>query len=440
MDDEKTPADGEKTIPRERAGEADVRRVRDENAGTLRSAELDSRVAAWLRFPLIVMIVIIHVSLFYWFPEDGGNWFWGLFSRFFEQDRHADALAAIQLFQNVLTRVAVPLFFFISGYFYFYKTENFDGSTWRAKTRSRVKTLLVPYLVWNFISAAQFFLRWKFSPDGDAGTLTDFLGWASGFRGGDADVFVGENHPLPGMVYFATAGTTVPHEFLPRPLVGQFWYVRDLFVVGLFSFVWRPLLKNRFSAAALLLAAGAAWLAFGNDLHVNAQFMTPGIFFFCAGAAFSIHKIGFSDCALPLRVPATLVYAVLAFFDWRWNALFGVNAAFAHALTHDFGILAGMIALVGWAAAGVRAGTLSANRFLTSAVFFIFGMHAVAARIFERTLLRLLPNDSSAWILVGFAAFALFALAFSLLAFWLVERFVPVLLVPLTGGRGRGKK
>lgn len=398
-------------------------------AGTpaLSGAALDSRVASWLRFPLIVMIVIIHVSLFHWFGEDGTG-------------GPAAARAVISLFQDVLTRVAVPLFFFISGYFYFYKTETFGAGTWLAKTRSRVKTLLVPYLVWNGVSALQFFLRWKFSPDGDAGTLTDFLSWATEFRGGDADVFVGENHPLAGLLFFATAGTALPHEFLPRPLVGQFWYVRDLFLVGLFSFLWRPLLKNRFSAAALLLAAGAAWLALGNDLHVNAQFMTPGIFFFCAGAAFSVRGLGFSDFALPLRRGALAAYAVLAFADWRWEPLFGGTAgSLPHTLTHNFGILAGMVALVGWAAAGVRAGTLSANRFLTAAVFFIFGMHAVASRIFEGTILPLLPNGSSAQVLAGFALFALFSLSFSLLAFFLVERFVPALLVPLTGGRGRRK-
>lgn len=402
--------------------------------GNFSPAQLDSRVASALRFPLIALIVVIHVTVVA--PAE-----------------FPTAHATIALFQNVLTRLAVPLFFFISGYFYFFKTENFDGAAWRKKTRSRVKTLLVPYLVWNAISAVQFFLRWQFLPENaaadaavPAGTPTlaergaDFLQWLAVFRGGTPENAVATDVPALGFLFAAVAGTPLDGEALPRPLVGQFWFVRDLFVVGLFSFAWFPILKNRVAAPLFLAAAGALWLALGNDIHVNAQFMTPGIFFFCLGAFFAIRKIGFATAALSVRVPATVVAAALAFVDWRWNALgFGDGNAW-HAAVHSAWILVGATALVAWFAAGTCAGRVGENRFLAASVFFVFGMHAPASRLFEATLLPLFPQASSAQILAAFAAFAAFALAFSLLAFALVSRFAPILLVPLAGGRGNAKK
>lgn len=394
-------------------------------AGTpqnLSAAELDSRVAAELRFPLIALIAIIHVTVAA--PAE-----------------FPAAQSAIALFQNVLTRVAVPLFFFISGYFYFFKTENFGAQAWGAKTHSRVKTLLVPYVVWNAISALQFFLRWKFSPETAAGAGgAGFLQWLTVFRGGVPENAVLTDVPALGFLFAALAGTPLDGDVFPRPLVGQFWFVRDLFFVGIFSFAWFPILKNRFGAPILLCAAGALWFALGNDLHVNAQFATPGIFFFCLGAFFAIRKIGFAALACKIRVPATLVYAALAFADWRWDALglSGVPALSAtHAQLHDLAILVGAAALVGWFAAGTRAGVLRGNAFLAAATFFVFGMHAPASRLFEAVLLPLFPQNSSLAILCAFAAFALFALAFSVALFALISRFVPVLLIPLAGGRGR---
>lgn len=386
------------------------------------AAELDSRVASELRFPLIALIAIIHVTVAA--PAE-----------------FPATQSAIALFQNVLTRVAVPLFFFISGYFYFFKTENFGARTWLAKTRSRVATLLVPYVVWNAISALQFFLRWKFFPETAAGaTGADFLQWLAVVRGGVPENAVLTDVPALGFLFAALAGTPLDGDVLPRPLVGQFWFVRDLFFVGIFSFAWFPILKNRVGAPLLLCAAGALWFALGNDLHVNAQCATPGIFFFCLGAFFAIRKIGFAALAHKIRVPAAVVYAVLAFADWRWDA-FGFSdvpaLAALHAPIHDSAILVGAAALVGWCAAGTRAGVLRGNAFLAASTFFVFGMHAPASRLFEAIFLPLFPQNSSLAILAAFAAFALFALAFSLALFALISRFVPALLVPLAGGRGR---
>ena len=50
-----------------------------------------------------------------------------------------------------LPRIAVPMFFFISGYYAFYKKDWSQRSIWTVELKKRVKTLLIPYLLWNSI-------------------------------------------------------------------------------------------------------------------------------------------------------------------------------------------------------------------------------------------------------------------------------------------------
>lgn len=54
-----------------------------------------------------------------------------------------------------LTRIAVPLFFIISGFLLF---QNFNISSYKDKISKRVYTLLIPYLFWTTIAVLIYFL------------------------------------------------------------------------------------------------------------------------------------------------------------------------------------------------------------------------------------------------------------------------------------------
>lgn len=53
-------------------------------------------------------------------------------------------------FTDILPFITAPLFFFISG-FLFFRKPGFDKAMWRKNLESRVRSLLIPYLLWNFI-------------------------------------------------------------------------------------------------------------------------------------------------------------------------------------------------------------------------------------------------------------------------------------------------
>ena len=94
-----------------------------------------------LRFPLIVGVVLIHaystqVSM-------AGDQILGADSGYtnaFTQN----------LISQVFARIAVPMFFLISGYFLFGKKELTFGLI-KEKWKKRIHSLLIPYLIWNFL-------------------------------------------------------------------------------------------------------------------------------------------------------------------------------------------------------------------------------------------------------------------------------------------------
>ncbi|MDE6697091.1 MAG: acyltransferase family protein, partial [Muribaculaceae bacterium] len=103
--------------------------------------DLQSKVIDFLRFPLIVGVLFIHNS--------------GV-KEIVQQNRNLSTATnvvnlIVDLFSNTLAAVAVPIFFFISGFLFFYKSENFTFEIYKTKLVKRVKTLLIPYLFWNLL-------------------------------------------------------------------------------------------------------------------------------------------------------------------------------------------------------------------------------------------------------------------------------------------------
>ena len=62
---------------------------------------------------------------------------------------------SIQSFvRSIVCGVAVPTFFCISGFLFFMNFDEWDWRVFGNKVRRRVSTLLLPYILWNFVSVA----------------------------------------------------------------------------------------------------------------------------------------------------------------------------------------------------------------------------------------------------------------------------------------------
>ena len=100
-----------------------------------------SRTISYLRFPLIVGVVLIHSNMLV--VNIQGN--------MVRYDQWPVTKFVMTLFSSVFADISVPLFFFISGFLFFYNTE-FSKETYINKIKKRIRTLLVPYLIWNFVA------------------------------------------------------------------------------------------------------------------------------------------------------------------------------------------------------------------------------------------------------------------------------------------------
>lgn len=97
---------------------------------------------------LILMIMVVFLHSYNIDIKQGGK---GLF---FEKGFNW----IIQNFiSNGVTRIAVPIFFIISGYLFISKA-NFDFQDYKIKVSKRFKTLVIPYLCWTLFGLLFYFI------------------------------------------------------------------------------------------------------------------------------------------------------------------------------------------------------------------------------------------------------------------------------------------
>ena len=113
-----------------------------------------------LRFPLALLVVFIHTHNAQWQLIETGS---------------APTLASF--LSGILPTFAVPLFFALSGYLFFYKVSAFSLDCYVGKVRRRMLTLAVPYLLWNLIAFGLYALQSKLSGHALAYPFSPELWW-----------------------------------------------------------------------------------------------------------------------------------------------------------------------------------------------------------------------------------------------------------------------
>lgn len=204
-------------------------------------------VISQLRLPLIVLVTYAHS---YGGVEEG----YGLLSSAWNTCEFLKLLVS-----QTLVKVAVPAFFIISGYLFFANVGEWSLAVYRQKMQRRLKTLLLPYLLWNLLMAVKLHafswdMFWVFNPK--AGMQIDWLG--------------GEN--------WMTAPANMP-----------LWFLRDLMVVSLLTPIIYIIVR-RFGGYVMALLTLIYLSGIG-------AFAIPGlsmyaVYFFCLGAFFGIRKKG----------------------------------------------------------------------------------------------------------------------------------------------------
>lgn len=366
--------------------------------------EGQSKTISFLRFPLIVGVVVIH-SHYTEVIIDGTN---------FMKSGDLPVYSLISyLCSEIISRVAVPLFFLLSGFLFFYKTVAFNGPTYREKIKKRIHTLLVPYLFWNVTVLGILFLSQAFLPDlmsGSKKLITDytFSDWLWSFWNTD------KINPPAG------------HTMYAMPVCYQLWFIRDLMVVVLFSpLVYFFLKKLPLYTLAVL---GGLWLWDDGYFHITGLNITA-FFFFSAGAYFSIHRTNIVRKVEPFLSVSAVFYILLTLVDLytreqMWNAYI-----------HRIDILVGIVLALAVTAHFIKKGKWKVNPFLSDSSFFIYAYHGMPLALVFKFFFKLLHPHTDGLMLLLYVASPTLVILFGLYLYYLLKKYLPGLTALITGGR-----
>ena len=198
----------------------------------------------------------------------------------------------LSIYENIkysITEIAVPLFFLISGFNFF---RNYSHSSYKRKFKSRIKSLLVPYLVWNTIFCGFCII-----------ISTPFF---EQYFIGREKFIVTPINVLWGIVFHNNCNS-------------QFWFVFELIVCVLMNPLIYYILKNRITGVLLLSSLFVAITCFGFNLPEYFFYRTDAFLYYYIGAFLGIHfnryflddKLLNIEAKKEKRVNSDLIYIVV---------------------------------------------------------------------------------------------------------------------------------
>lgn len=307
-----------------------------------------------------------------------------------------------EFFSQGLNRIASPLFFIISGYLFF---ANLNGTAadFLRKLKKRIKTLIVPYLLWSL-----------------AGIL---LFWAL------------QLHPLANVFFTKTLIRDMDlkeilNNLILAPVPYQLWYIRDLMMFVLLSPVFFVLIQEL--RLLVLISCIVFWIVDFNFIFFRSQ----SLFFYIVGASLAMH---FKDLTMSEHkvkgLPFLMIWLTFVLIK---TFLYCNNLSTPGVLNllHKAAIVTGILTV----------NFLYDNFYARSEVFmqrlkpvivysfFVFAAHEPLLTIINKSMLNLTGNNSAGLLAVYFIA-PVITITGCLIVAKIFKQHLPGFYSVITGGR-----
>lgn len=377
----------------------------------MKKEELLSKTITCLRFPLTVGVVFIHFNLAQnGFMVQGVKY--GLNNPYWYYH-------IINFFSDVISRIAVPLFFFISGFLFFYK-KDFNWTIYKQKVRTRFSTLVLPFFLWNsiailIVASRKLPLLSPFFPNAyKIDILISPLRLYHTFFA---------NYNNEGIFVFPIAEISK----YPYPIDGPLWYVRELILLVFLSPVIYFLIKKM--RLFFITILGIIWYFLQlPDSGYPILFITAA-FFFSFGAYFSINKMNFVDYMRKGKyIP--LVYLVIAAID-TFTKYTNYNP-----FINKAGILVGLISAVVVMSYLVEMKKVRVNMTLANSSFFVFALHTLIMGLIGKAVFTFfrIPDNTFSMLFMYFLI-PIITIALCVCLYVLLNKYFHNMCDILTGGR-----
>lgn len=355
-----------------------------------------------LRFPLAVIILYIHIF------------------------NNASAIATDELTSGgeflhfvdsivkaFLSGQSVPIYFFISGYVFFWGGK-LDVNIYLRKLRNRIHSLFIPYIVWNTVALLTilfFMLPWFASVNPleqePHFTLSSLLNtyWNS-----EKGVFA--TPELTGHIF---------------PQNQAMWFLRDLMVLALLSPIIYFTIKH--GKIYSIITFAILWLL--TDYYSFHDFYFPfqGFFFFSWGSYMSINQRDLIADMGRVKVPGFMLYILLSIA----HIVLQPHSPEATTIIKACNMWVGVIVAFNTAAILLNSGKCRVNRFLASSAIFIYLAQTMCAKYIFKALMILTGTDSGYIVVLITIVTLLLSLGLLLCLYHVMRRYTPSLLYIMIG-------
>ena len=371
--------------------------------------EIKYDVFDWLRFPLVLLVVFLHCKG----KPDDMHIDWINFGVL-------DGYNLLRIYIScIISGVAVLLFFMISGYLFYNRVIEFSFRVYVDKIKRRVKSLLVPYFFWILLfMIGNIILIIHYSEGvsvwGIIKTyIVDHRYWHMFWDCWSPEM--SKNPPI-GIIQDNSA-----------PLLIPMWYVRDLFVVSLFSpILWWGVKK---ADVIFVVILGICFVfKFWPYIHgVSIQ----SFFFFTLGILLSKHeemidflfrRWGRFLILISFSLSIYLVY------------LFNANFLFYDYFYSSFAIVFSLAALY-LSYICVQRKYARALLKLAMASFVVYALHMVFISRYITIFVDRLGCDRISFLFLEYMLVPLMTSSICVLLYFVVRRYCPNMLLLLSGGR-----
>jgi fucose 4-O-acetylase-like acetyltransferase len=311
-----------------------------------------------------------------------------------------DYVEKVQSFIGIITAVAVPLFFLISGYLLYTKEKTFIPVL-----KKKCRTILAPYLLWNLLMVLFYFLMqnlsftrhyFNTSPDNLIRNYT-LIDWI--------DVFAG--------------------KFTERrenyPFVYQFWFLRDLFILNLF-FIWIKKLVDKFPFGTVILFA-ILWIN-----NVNIYIVSPeALLFFTLGYYLVKYRLDEKNIDVIRTIDLSVIYGVTIILEFLFNETMPT--------LHKVNILIGCIFFLKISQCFIENMKLyKILAWLEKYQFIVYAIHGVIIPQVFKIYIKIIPING-VYILLGYFCMIVCGVSISLVFGIILRKIFPKMYALLTGGR-----
>lgn len=358
----------------------------DNSAGADKKSWFGNQIS-WLSFLFSILVIWVH--------SRNAELFLGQGEQAYQVESWERILA------DTIGQIAVPGFFMVSAYLFY---RNFSWDRLPVKWKSRVKTILLPYLLWNFLYYMGYLFITRIKP---------------------FHLLVGKG-PIPFGLNELLAAV---FRYRYNPV---FWYLYQLILLILLAPVLYVLLKRTWTGCVFLLVV---LLALWKNVSLPLLNL-DALFYYSVSGFMALHRQTFAAWleTAPKELERPWLEAVrvgILFLLWCLVWLLGREGAPFYQIPL-YTVLVRFLGVVSVVFL-VRNLPLPTVREWMKDTFFLYAIHFAWVRLFNKILSRLFPFPAAAFFI--FLIMPALMLAVNVMVSSLLRRFVPKLYAVLSGGR-----